>query len=252
MSAPRETGPPEVQMSSTWRRMRRWSRNTRPRHAGDDSHSSHRGRWTEKNQRSSVRPPDIQGRRGHPSIPAIPGLAEWMEEQFRQVPRPSFREIERRLKETPFWTKIRAAGFRTGKSTIHTYYVNWYAEMARKRVVAEHAAAYNETGRPDDVLDIETAITGLANVAIYQALQDELKEGKGVTPKVNSLIDLHRKLQASSARREQERRAAGVNTRKAYDAATAEILSILEDSPDMLSLVLAAIRKAQNQTQEAA
>jgi hypothetical protein len=175
-----------------------------------------------------------------------------MEEQFKQVPRPSFREIETRLKETPFWNKIRAAGFRTGKSTIHTYYVNWFADMARKRVVTEYAAAYNDSGKRGAVLDIEAAITGLVNVAIFQDLQDELNEGKGVTPKAAGLVELHRKLQSSSARRESERRAAGISARKAYEAAREEIVAILKDSPDALQLVLTAIEKAQTKTEEKA
>jgi hypothetical protein len=185
--------------------------------------------------------------RGQAVIPEIPGLAEWMEEQFQQDPRPSFREIEARLKETPFWTKIRAAGFRTGKSSIHTHWVNWNAEIARKQVLAESSPTYSTDGKPGDVLDIEAAISGLANAAIYNSLQEELNDGKGVTPKAGALIDLHRKLQTSSARREAERRAAGVNTRKAYDTARAEIVAILESNPDALQLVLAAIEKAQQE-----
>jgi hypothetical protein len=173
-----------------------------------------------------------------------------MAEQFREVPRPPFREIETRLKATGFWPKIRAAGYRTGKSTIHTYYVRWFAEMAQKRVIAEEAAAYNEGGKASDVLDIEAAISGLANVAIYQNLQDELREGKGLSPKAGALIDLHRKLQTSSARREAERRAAGVNKRKAWEAASEEVQAILKDNPDTLALVLAAIDKAQKKTEE--
>jgi hypothetical protein len=196
-------------------------------------------------------PPNVEGPRGNAVIPKIAGLPEWMAEQFREVPRPSFREIETRLKETEFWPKIRAAGYRTGKSTIHTYYVNWFAEMAQKRVIAEEAATYNESGKAGDVLDIEAAISGLANAAIFQDLQQELREGKGVSPKAEALIELHRKLQTSSARREAERRAAGVNKQKAYDAACDEITSILKENPDQLQLVLAAIDKALKKTEEA-
>jgi len=205
--------------------------------------------WADR--RRFATPPNVEGPRGDAVIPKIPGLPEWMAEQFREVPRPSFREIETRLKQTEFWPKIRAAGYRTGKSTIHTYYVSWFAEMAQKRVIAEEAATYNESGKAGDVLDIEAAISGLANVAIFQDLQQELREGKGVSPKAEALIELHRKLQTSSARREAERRAAGVSTRKAYDAACEEITSILKANPDELRLVLAAIDKAQKKTEEA-
>jgi hypothetical protein len=203
-------------------------------------------------RRRLAKPPAINGRRGDAVIPQIPGLAEWMAEQFREVPRPSFREIETRLKETPYWQTIRAAGYKTGKSTIHTYYVNWFAEMAQKRVIAEEAASYNDSGKAGDVLDIEAAISGLANVAIFQDLQQELREGKGVSPKAGALIDLHRKLQTSSARREAERRAAGVSARRAYEAAREEIVAILKDNPDALRLVLAAIDNAQTKTEEKA
>jgi hypothetical protein len=204
-----------------------------------------------EDRRRFAKPPDVEGPRGDAVIPKIPGLPEWMAEQFREVPRPSFREIEERLKQTAFWPKIRAAGYRTGKSTIHTYYVNWFAEMAQKRVIAEEAATYNESGKAGDVLDIEAAISGLANVAIYQDLQQELREGKGVSPKVGALIDLHRKLQTSSARREAERRAAGVNKRKTHEAAREEVMSILKGNPDALRLVLDAIDSAQKKAEEA-
>jgi hypothetical protein len=181
-------------------------------------------------------------------IPEIPGLGAWMEEQFQEIPRPSFREIENRLKQTPFWQKIRALGFRTGKSSIHTHWVRWHAETARKNVVADLAATYNMSGNAGDILDIETAITGLANVAIFEALQEELSDGQGVTAKAGALIELHRKLQASSARRENERRAAGVNAKRVYQAARAEIVAILESNPDALRLVLGAIDKAQQES----
>jgi hypothetical protein len=220
---------------------------TRPRRSGCPQCAHCNGNGSAVDGRRFARPPEIRGRRGQPLIPEIPGLAEWMEEQFQQTPRPAFREIEERLKQTEFWPKIRAAGFRTGKSSIHTHYVRWHAESARKRVVAECAATYNASGDAADILDIEAAITGLANVAIFEDLQEELSDGKGISPKAGSLIDLHRKLQSSSARREAERRAAGVSTRKAYEAARAEIVAILENNPDALQLVLGAIDKAQEE-----
>lgn len=200
--------------------------------------------WNGLDGRRSATPPAVRGRRGQPLIDAIPGLPEWMEEQFLEEPRPTFREIEERLKQTEFWPKIRAAGFRTGKSSIHTHWVRWNAEAVRKRLIAEAAAQYNASTDAGDILDIEAAITGLANVAIFEELQRELSDNSGISDKASTLIDLHRKLQASSARREQERRAAGVNTKKAYDAARAQIVAILEGNPDALKLVLAAIDNA--------
>lgn len=171
-----------------------------------------------------------------------------MEEQFMETPRPSFREIEERLKATAFWPQLREAGFHTGKSSIHDYWIRWNAQTARKRVIADCAATYNASGNSGDILDIETAISGLASVAIFEELQEELSEGKGISAKAGALIDLHRKLQTSSARRETERRAAGVSTRKAYQAARDEIVEILKGTPDALQLVLAAIDRAQDET----
>lgn len=200
--------------------------------------------WSGIDQRRYAKPPDVRGKRGQPLVQEIPGLAEWIEEQFLEEPRPSFRQIEERLKQTEFWQKIRAAGFRTGKSSIHTHWVRWNAEAVRRRLIAEAAATYNTNSNAGDILDIETAISGLANVAIFEELQHELSENSGISAKAGALIDLHRKLQASSARREAERRAAGVSTRKAYDAARAEIVAILEEKPELLKLVLAAIDNA--------
>jgi hypothetical protein len=196
-----------------------------------------------------AKPPAVRGRRDRPVIPDIEGLPEWLEAQFQEAPRPSFREIEARLKKTPYWLKIRAAGFRTGKTSIHTHWVRWNAEIARKRVIADAASRYNASGG-GDVLDIEAAITGLANVAIFEDLQDELSQGTGITAKATGLIELHRKLQVSSARREAERRQAGVNRRKAYEEARAEIVAILEASPDLLRLVLAAIDNAEKKAEQ--
>lgn len=204
---------------------------------------------TPENRRRFAKPPATRGRRGHAVIPQIEGLSEWMEQQFQEVPRPSFREIETRLQKTPFWQKIRAAGFRTGKSSIHTHWVRWFAEIARKRVIADYAARFNETGDEGDILAIETAISGLANVGIFDALQEELS-GNGLTEKAQTLIELHRKLQTSSARREAERRQAGVNARGAYETARAEIVAILKKQPDALRLVLAAIDNAQTKSED--
>ncbi len=208
------------------------------------------GQWTKEDRRRQATPPAIRGRRGQPLIPEIPGLPEWLETQFQEVPRPSFKEIEERLKKTEFWPKIRARGFRTGKSSIHTHWVKWNAELARKRVLAEYAAAYNATGESDDLLAIEAAITGLANVAIFESLQEELSESTGVSEKATALIDLHRKLQSSSARREAERRAAGKTQRNAYAQAREEIIAILKENPDALKLVLAAIDNAEDSTEK--
>lgn len=219
---------------------------------GGCSHCSHcAAKDGRKDRRRFAKAPETDGRRGDAVIPKIPGLGDWMAEQFREVPRPSFREIENRLKTTEFWPKIRALGYRTGKSTIHTYYVSWFAEMAQRQVIAEEAATYNESGKAGDVLDIEAAISGLANVAIFQHLQEELREGKGVSPKAEALIELHRKLQTSSANRERERRAAGVNARKAYEKAREEIETILKDNRELRDLILAAIDKAQKKMEEA-
>lgn len=170
-----------------------------------------------------------------------------MEEQFREEPRPSFKVIEERLKETEFWPKIRALGYRTGKSTIHRYYVEWFARLARKRVIAEEAARHIKSGTDGEVLNVEAAITELANDAIYEDLRQELREG--VSPKGRELIDLHRKLQASSARREAERRAARVSARKAYNEMTTAIIDILKDKPAELKLVLGAIENAKNKAE---
>ena len=220
---------------------------TRRRHAiGCCSHCSEKSKAADL--RRFAKPPEVGGRRGKPYILEIPGLSDWLDEQFREIPRPSFKEIEARLKKTDFWTKIRAKGFKTGKSTIHEQYVKWHAELARKRAEAEFAASFNETGESGDILAIEATITGLANIGILNGLRDELTDGK-VTENAKSLIDLHRKLQSSSARREAERRAAGVLTRRAYEEARGEIVSILKEHPDALKLVLAAIDKAQNTTE---
>lgn len=181
-------------------------------------------------------------------IPQIPGLDEWMEAQFQEIPRPSFREIEERLRKTPFWDKIRAAGYRTGKSSIYTHWVRWSAETARKRVLADYAKSFNAAGEDDDALAIERAISGVANNALMDAIQQETIEG-GITEKAADLIELHRKLQTSSARREAERRAAGVKTRAAYAAAREEIIAILEKHPEALRLVLAAIDNAEQDTE---
>ncbi len=147
--------------------------------------------------------------------------------------------------KSSFWPSILAAGKRVGKTSIHTWWLKWSADMARKRVASEFAEAFNR-GSGKEILEIETAITGLANIAILESLRQELDGDKSVvTEKVSKLVDLHRKLQSSSARREAERRAAGRIERRAYANARAEIAEILKNQPEAMNLVLAAIDNAQ-------
>ena len=195
------------------------------------------------------RPPEKRGRRGRPLIAQIPGLADWLEEQFLEVPRPSFKEIEERLKKTEFWPKIQAAGYQTGKTSIYSHWVKWNAQLARKRVIAEYAAAFNEAGEDGDILSIETAITGLANVTIFDALEKEVsgEESPGLSDRAAGLIDLHRKLQTSSARREAERRAARIGERRACAKLRQLLVAALKDHPDTLDIVVAAIESAEQE-----
>jgi hypothetical protein len=123
--------------------------------------------------------------------------------------------------------------------------------MARKQVASEFAEAFNR-GSGREILEIETAITGLANIAILESLRQELDGDKTVSDKVSKLVDLHRKLQSSSARREAERRAAGRIERRAYANARAEISDILSQQPEALKLVIAAIDKAAEEAESTA
>lgn len=202
-------------------------------------------------RRRGAQPPSVRGRRGHPVIPEVPGLTEWLEAQFEEFPRPSFREIEERLQKTPFWEKIRAKGYKTGKSSIHTHWVKWSAERAHHKAVAEYAEQLVAETDPADAFAIETAITRHANVAILDELVSELAGGK-VTDTAKQLIDLHRKLQSSSARREAERRASGSSLRRAYEEARSEIAAILKEDPEARRRVLAAIDNAQNSAERKA
>jgi hypothetical protein len=227
-----------------------------PRHSTARAHTACSGctqcsqRWTATEQRRRPTPPENRGRRGQPLIPQIPGLAEWLEAEFEKVPRASFKEIEERLKKTPFWPKIRAAGFRTGKTSIHTHWIRWNAERAQKQTLADQTAALSAAIGGEDVLATEATITALANASLLNALENELHEEPGVSAKAASLIDLHRKLQTSSARREAERRAAGIGARRAYAQARAEIVAVLKDQPEALDLVLAAIDNAEASTEK--
>jgi uncharacterized protein DUF3486 len=201
-------------------------------------------------EKGRVRGPENRGRRGQPLIPQIPGLTEWLESEFEKVPRASFKEIEERLRETPFWPKIRAAGFKTGKTSIHTHWIRWNAERAQKQTLADQTAALSAALGSDEILATEATITALANASLLNALENELHEEPGVSPKAASLIDLHRKLQTSSARREAERRAAGIGARRAYAQARAEIMAVLKDNPEALDLVLTAIDNAEASTEK--
>jgi hypothetical protein len=205
------------------------------------------GGWKGEDRRRYATPPETRGRRGRPVIPEIPGLPEWLDLQFREFPRPSFREIEERMRKTPFWDKIRAKGYKTGKSSIYTHWVHWHAEMARKRAIDEFAAAYASSG--GESLNLEVAISDLANRGILNDLQKELASGE-ITENAHKLVELHRKLQTSSTRREAERRAAGVASRRVEDDVRERIVKILEEYPDALARVLAAIDKPEETTEE--
>jgi len=173
-----------------------------------------------------------------------------MEAQFKQVPRPSFTEIEERLKKTDFWPMILKAGRRTGKSSVHTWWLKWTADVARKRVAAEFASAFNQ-GSGREILDIETAITGLANIAILEGIREEIDEKRTVTDKASKLIELHRRLQSSSARREAERRASGRATRAAYEYLRNEVFTDLKQDQEALRVVLAALDRADAKLKKA-
>ena len=197
-----------------------------------------------RDRRHRAKPPATRGKRGRPTIAEIPGLAEWMETQFKLVPRPSFTEIEERLKRTNFWPKILASGRRTGKSSVHTWWLKWTADIARKRVAAEFASAFNQ-GSGKEILEIETAITGLANLAILEGIRQEIDGKNTVTDKASKLIELHRRLQSSSARREAERRAAGRTERLAIEKVRKEMVSELDKEPAARKVFLDALARVE-------
>ena len=229
------------------------ARRNRKHTGGGCEHCGGRGResggWTCEDRRRYAQPPATRGRRGRPVIPEIPGLTDWLDLQFREFPRPAFREIEERLRKTPFWDKIRAKGYRTGKSSIYTHWVHWHAEMARKNAVDEFAAAYAE-GDGGEALNLEKAISEFANRGILDDLQRDRAEHGEFSEKGERLVDLHRKLQSSSARREAERRAAGVVWQRAMNEAEEEIATALSEHPDLRRQVIAALDKARAATAE--
>lgn len=181
------------------------------------------------------------GRRGHPVIDEIPGLATWMEAQFLKVPRPTFREIAARLKESEFWPTITRHGFTTGKSAIHEYWKTW----KKRRATGVARALLNA----QDPLSAEASVSSLANAAIAEEFEREYRE-HGLTKHALALIELHGKHQASSARREAERRAAGDVERRAFEKARNELVQTLRAHPDALRLVLEALESSEGASQD--
>jgi hypothetical protein len=175
------------------------------------------------------------GRRGHPVIDEIPGLAAWMEAQFLKVPRPTFREIATELTASEFWPLITRAGHATGRSSIHAYWKNWQKRRATR--VARALIANN------DPLGAEAGVSSLANAAIAEEFEREYRE-HGLTKHALALIALHGKHQASSARREAERRAAGEVERRALEKARDEMVATLREHPEALRVVLEAIDRS--------
>lgn len=100
------------------------------------------------------KPPIRRGRRGHPAIGDVPGLERWMELQFQQVPRPAFREIERRLRQDPIWDVVMKSGYHTGRSAIHAYWKKWSARgRPRKWALLIPHPRYRPPRRPLSSLD---------------------------------------------------------------------------------------------------
>jgi hypothetical protein len=171
---------------------------------------------TVKDRHTLATPRSIRGRRGHTVFDDIPGLANWIEAEFLKVPTPTYREMRRGCEHPSFGRRSWQPGFRR-ENRPSTYHRRWKKEQALRETRLMTAA--------HGVLDVEAGITAIGNRALTEEFLREYSQ-RGLTPKAMAILDMHRKMQASSSRREAERRAAGTVERRAFERAREEMVRL--------------------------
>ncbi|HWW60411.1 MAG TPA: hypothetical protein VN181_03495 [Thermoanaerobaculia bacterium] len=176
-------------------------------------------------------------RRGHPIIPQIEGLREWLIEQYKRVPRPTLGEIREELKGTGFLRKLKeldgVEGL--GKTTISEFFLAFKAQEAERELFVELAALYNDIGRDGSVLEVASATGGLAHIEIFKEFLAAARDGKAID---GERLEQFRKLAASMATVEKAKHWIDSGRAEALALVRAEMRELLKDDPPTLRRVL--------------
>jgi hypothetical protein len=195
--------------------------------------------------------PAPRGRRGHPLLDEIPGLRDKVEELFQQTPRLTIDGLREELKGTGFWKKLQELGHNNGiaRGTLCDERLKFEAAKARRELTLLVAEAYN--AGEFDILEIDTAISGMLSVEISAELKDIFDGGEGLTAKAIELANLFEGQARAHAGIERAKTYVNRGAKKAEGYILAHVLEVLKgvDAP-LRKTMLDAIRTGAKEAQK--
>lgn len=174
----------------------------------------------------------VRGTRGHSAIDQQKGLREFIDAMLAETPRPTYDQMQDRLKATGFWIS---------RSALARYGLEFEFQRGELRQLLEKAKLLRSED-PDDILALEDAITGVINTKFLEGL---LEKDKKLSKEDLALAFAHARLQSSSAQRERVRLAVTRGVNSAVRLIRAELSELLKADGELLARVLTKLEQAR-------
>src|SRR6266852_1451999 len=122
-----------------------------------------------RTRRGNPAGPPKRGRKGHSTIDQQKGFADWLEAQLLDEPRPTYDEMEDRLKKT---------GFYASRSALARWGLKFEVDRRDMKILLEKARVLANDDDPEDTLRLEKATAKLFATKIFDSA---IGEGKKLT-----------------------------------------------------------------------
>jgi Arc/MetJ-type ribon-helix-helix transcriptional regulator len=185
-----------------------------------------------KKPRGNPNGPPVRGRRNRSTIDQQVGFADWLETQLLEVPKPTYEDIEQRLKAT---------GFYASRSALSRWGLKFDVRRREMKILLEKARILASED-PETILVLEKATSNLAETKLFEFLLGHDKDS--LDENALSVIFAHSRLQSSSASRERAATVAGGKFRAAMTALKRSLDEKLRSKPEIAKIVVELIDKS--------
>jgi hypothetical protein len=195
--------------------------------------------------------PEPRGRRGHPVLDEIPGLREWFESEMVTNPGATIDALTERLKETGFWKLLQELGHRNGisRGTLCSERIKFEQKKARREIRLFLASAYN--AGEIDLLEIDTAISGMITIELQAELEKIFESGDGFSDKALELASAFRSQVVAHSGLERAKTYVNRGAKRAEGKILAHVLEVLKGADaKSRQMVLDAIRDGAKEAQK--
>jgi hypothetical protein len=167
-------------------------------------------------------------------------------ELFQQTPRLSLEELRGALKATGYWNQLQELGHANGVSrgTLANERLKFEWAKARRELALVVAQEYN--AGEIDVLELDTAISGMISVGLRTELQQALDEGNGsFNDRAIALAEVFRRQLNAHANLERSKMYLNRGAQRAEARILQRVISVLKSADEkVVRVVVDAIREA--------